>query len=119
MGISKKFRRISGPFSKPNIHSMGHWWKLNWLQMPSRQSSVCKAPHMIVADVTFVKHRDLQKYALRNTNITWHRVCLKNQNSHNMCVKKATKYAGMKQRSCRFKQTLHTENTRNLSTCLW
>jgi hypothetical protein len=24
MGISKKFRRISGPFSKPNIHSMGH-----------------------------------------------------------------------------------------------
>jgi hypothetical protein len=31
-------------------------------------------------DVTAVKQADLSKYTLRSTNITWHRVCFKNQN---------------------------------------
>jgi hypothetical protein len=32
---------MSGPFSKLNIHSVWHWWKLDLLEKPSRWSSVC------------------------------------------------------------------------------
>jgi hypothetical protein len=41
---------------------------MNWLEMPSRQSSVCTIPHVIVANVTSVKQADL-KYAWRSTNM--------------------------------------------------
>jgi hypothetical protein len=59
---------------------VGHWWKLDRLVISSTRSSVCTASHVIVVDVTSTKHADLYKYALRSTSITWHRVCLKNQN---------------------------------------
>jgi hypothetical protein len=68
---------MSGPFSKLNIHSVGHWWKLDGSEMPGRRSSVCTAFHVTVADVASAKQADLKKCALRSTNITWHRVCLK------------------------------------------
>jgi hypothetical protein len=48
-----------------------------------------------VADVTSGK-QDLQKYALRSTNITDAKSAKKNQNWPNMCMKKATKYVGKK-----------------------
>jgi hypothetical protein len=51
---------MSGPFSKLNIHSMGHLWKLDQLEMPSKQSSVCTISHVILADVTSVKQADLR-----------------------------------------------------------
>jgi hypothetical protein len=38
---------------------MGHWWKPDQLEMPSRQSSVCIASHVTVTDVTLVKQADL------------------------------------------------------------
>jgi hypothetical protein len=69
---------ISGPFSKINLHSVGHGWKLDRWEMPSRQSSACTIYHVTVAGVTSVKHADLYKHTLRSTNITWHRVCFKN-----------------------------------------
>jgi hypothetical protein len=50
---------VSGPFSKLNVHSVGHWWKQDQLEMPSRWSSVCTASHVIVADVTSAKQADL------------------------------------------------------------
>jgi hypothetical protein len=35
---------MSGPFSKLNIHSVEHWWKLEWLEIPSTWSSVYGIP---------------------------------------------------------------------------
>lgn len=82
---------VSEPFSKLNTHSIGQWWKLDLLEMPSRQSNVCTIFHMIMADVTSAH---LQKYALGNTNTIWTKVCFKNQNWPNMHIRKATKYDG-------------------------
>jgi hypothetical protein len=58
------------------------------------------------------------KYVLRSTNMTLHKVYLKNQNLPNLQTKKATKYVGKKWRSCRFMRTLPTGNTSNPPTCL-
>jgi hypothetical protein len=41
---------------------------------------VCTASLVVVAGVTPGKQAEFQKYALRSTNITGHRVCLKIQN---------------------------------------
>jgi hypothetical protein len=49
---------MSEPFSKLNIHSMWHWWKLDWWEMPSRHKCVCTISHVIVADVTSVKQAE-------------------------------------------------------------
>jgi hypothetical protein len=46
-------------------------------------------------------------------------VGLENQNYPNMHTKKAIKYVGKKQRSCRLTLTPLTENTRNPPTYLW
>jgi hypothetical protein len=54
-----------------------------------------------MADDTLAKQADLQKKALRSTNITWPKVCLKNPNQPNMGTKKATKYVGKKRSYCR------------------
>jgi hypothetical protein len=43
-----------GPSSKLNIHSVGHWWTLNQLEMPGRWSSVCIVLHVNVADRWFM-----------------------------------------------------------------
>jgi hypothetical protein len=84
--ISEKFRRIGNRFNFKTIfktkHTLrvGHWWKLDRLEMPSRQSSVCTISHVTVADVISTIQADLLKYALCSTNITRHKVCSKNQN---------------------------------------
>jgi hypothetical protein len=72
---------MSGPFSRLDIHSVGHWWKLDQLEMPSRRStrSLWTISHVTVADVTSAEQAHLYKNALRSTNITWHKICLKNQ----------------------------------------
>jgi hypothetical protein len=59
------------------------------------------------------------KYAIRSTNITWHKVCLEDQSYPNMRTKKATKYVGIKRRFCKLNQRPHIENTRNPPKCLW
>jgi hypothetical protein len=68
---------ISGLFAELNIHSVGQGWKLDRLEVLSKRSSDCTPSHVIVSGVTSVKQVDLWKYALRGTNITWHRICLK------------------------------------------
>jgi hypothetical protein len=54
--ISKKSRHIGNCFNIRIIlktkHSVEHWWKLNQLEMLSRQRRVCTISHVIVADVT-------------------------------------------------------------------
>jgi hypothetical protein len=57
---------------------------------------------------------NMQRYGDWILDITWHKVCLKNQNQTNMCTKKAaTEYVGKKRRSRRLNQTPYTGNTRN------
>jgi hypothetical protein len=51
---------VSGLFSKLNIQSMRHWWKLGRIEMSSRRSSLCTISHVIVADVTSSKQVDLR-----------------------------------------------------------
>jgi hypothetical protein len=58
--------------------------------------------------------KNFQKYVLRSINITWPRVCLKNQNYPNMHTKEATKYVGKGQKSSRLNRTPHTRNMMNL-----
>jgi hypothetical protein len=65
-----------------------------------------------------MKQADLQKYALRSTNITWPKFCLKNKNQPNMHKKMTTKYVGKMQRSCGLNKTPCAWNTRNPPTFL-
>jgi hypothetical protein len=75
-GNSEKFSRIRNRFNLRTIFKTKHTLRESLmnpyrLKMPSRRSSVCSASHVIVADVRSVKQADLQKNALRSTNITW------------------------------------------------
>jgi hypothetical protein len=48
-----------GPISKLNIHAAGEWWKRDWIEMPSKQSSMHVVCPVIVADDTLATQADL------------------------------------------------------------
>jgi hypothetical protein len=67
------------------------------LEMLKRRSNVYTISHVCVAYETLAKRADIQKYALRSKNKTWHKVCLKKsklaqhgyEEGHKICWKKA------------------------------
>jgi carbamoylphosphate synthase large subunit len=58
---------------------------------------MCVVFPAIVADVILEKQVDSQEYVGRSKDITFGKVCLKNQHYINVCSMKATKYVGRKQ----------------------
>jgi hypothetical protein len=62
---------------------------------------------------TVLQYERCEIRAVYNTSIA-----IQNLNLPNMGTRKATKYVGMKRRSCRSNQTPHTGNTRNPPTFL-
>jgi hypothetical protein len=121
-GISEKFRRIGNRFNVRTILKIKHALLGTLMKTgPVRDSQQTK-------QCVYSIPRDCARCYIGETSrplevrISEHKYNLTQglleKNQPNTPTKKATKYVGMKRRSCRLNQTLHTGNTRNPPACL-
>jgi hypothetical protein len=107
---------IWGPFSKRNIHSGGHSWRLDVLGMSSRQSNKCI---VWLLQMLLRRNRQILEVDVKEHIQSDARYAKKNQNWPNILTKKATKYGGKKRRFCRLNRTPQTGFARNQLMCPW